>query len=226
MPTYKLNYFDVRGVAEVIRMEFAVAKQDYEDFRFPLTFGVPGDFSTMIRKEFDEAKASGMLKCSMGQVPFLEVDGVKIGQSKAIERFLAKRLGLAGSSDVEEAIVDQLCETVRDGKDAYQKKRGIADEAEKKAAMEKYFAEELPEFVAKAEDSVPEGPGPFLVGGKVSLADIHWFQFLAAPKGFFDNAEAAKAAFQASPKIKAAVEAVAALPEMQAWLEKRPDTMF
>ena len=226
MPTYKLTYFAVRGVAEVIRLEFAAAKQDYEDKRFALDFGVPGDFSTIIRKEFDEAKAAGELKPSMGQVPLLEVDGVKIGQSKAIERFLAKRFGFAGSSDVEEAIVDALCETIRDGKDTYQKKRSIADADEKKAAMEKYFAEELPEFVAKAEASVPEGPGPFLVGGKLSLADLHWFQFLAAPKGFFDNAEGAKAAFQACPKIKAAVEAVAANPEIQAWIEKRPDTML
>ena len=47
--------------------------------------------------EFDAAKASGELDASGGKVPLLTVDGGKIGQSKAIERYLAKALGLAGS---------------------------------------------------------------------------------------------------------------------------------
>jgi len=226
MPTYKLTYFHARGVAETIRFVFAAAKQDYEDFRFPISFGTPGDFSTIIRKEFDDAKANGDLKASMGLVPLLEVDGVKIGQSKAIERFLATRFGFMGSSDVEAAQIDALCEAIRDAKDAYQKKRGIQDEAEKKAAMEKYFADDLPELVAKAEASLPAGSGPFLVGAKVSLADLSWFMWLASPKGFYDNTEGAKAAFQACPRIKAAMEAVEAMPEIQGWIAKRPDTMF
>ena len=84
--TVKLIYFDVRGVAERIRYLLAVAGVEYEDFRYPLTFGVPGDRSTMSRKEFDAAKAAGDHDVAMGKVPILEVDGVKIPQSKAIER--------------------------------------------------------------------------------------------------------------------------------------------
>jgi len=222
MSSYKLTYFAGRGVAETSRFLFAAGKQDYEDFRFPISFGTPGDFSTMGRKEFDEAKAKGDLAVSIG----LEVDGVKIGQSKAIERFLAKRFGFMGSSDIEAARIDALCEMIRDGKDAYQKKRSIQDAEEKTAALEKYFAEELPALIARVEASLPAGPGPFLVGDKVSLADISWFLYLAAPKGFYDNAEGAKAAFQACPRIKAAVAAVEAMPEIQEWIAKRPDTVI
>lgn len=224
MPTYKLTYLDIRGLAETARFLFAIAKVPYEDVRLSLNFGTPGDFSTITRPEFDAAKAAGELDAGLGKVPILEVDGVKIGQSKAIERFLAKEFGLNGDSAVQAAQVDQLCETVRDFKDAYGKVKGIKDEAEKKTAMDKWFAEDLPGHIKAAEKSVPAGSGPWLVGSKVSLADIHWFVFLAAPKGYFDNAEGAKAAFQECPCIKAAVEAVAAIPELQEWMAKRKDT--
>ena len=50
---------------------------------------------------------------------------------------------MMGSSPAEGAQVDQLGETVRDIKDAYQKVRGIKDEAEKKTAMEKWCTEDI-----------------------------------------------------------------------------------
>jgi len=226
MPSYKLQYFDIRGLAETARFIFAVAKVPYEDARFSLKFGTPGDFSTIIRPEFDAAKASGELDISLGKVPYLEVDGVKIGQSKAIERYLAREFGLMGATAIEGAQVDQLCETVRDIKDAYQKVRGIKDEEEKKAAMEKWFKEDLPGHVKLAEKSLPAGPGPWLVGSKISLADLCFFMLLASPKGFFDNTEGAAAAFQECPRVKAAMEATAANAEVQGWIASRPDSPF
>lgn len=226
MPTYKLQYFDIRGLAELSRFIFVVAKVEYEDARFPLTFGTPGDFSTMVRKEFDDAKASGELAASAGKVPYLEVDGARVGQSKAIERFLAKEFGLMGESALQACQIDAVCEMVRDIKDAYNNcKRGMEGE-EKEKALATWFGETLPEHVQKTEAMLGAGgQGPFLFG-KVSLADLALFQFLAAPSGFFDNTEGAKASFQACPKIKAAMEATAEIPELKAWIEKRPQTMM
>ncbi|CAK8994699.1 unnamed protein product, partial [Durusdinium trenchii] len=158
---------------------------------------------TIKRPEFDAMKAAGQLDSSLGKVPLLEVDGAKIGQSKAIERFLAKELGMMGSNSVEAAQVDQLGETVRDIKDAYQKVRGLQDEEAKKAGMDKWFAEDLPNWCALAEKSLPPGPGCF-----------------------FDNAEGAKAAFQNCPKLKAALEATDALPQLKEYISKRKETPF
>ncbi|CAE7243684.1 GST [Symbiodinium natans] len=225
MKSYKLVYFDARGVAETCRCLFAAAQQPYEDIRLSLTFGKPGDFSTISRPEFDEMKSKGELDISLGKVPLLEVDGKKIGQSKAIERYLAADFGMMGGSSVEAAQIDQLGETIRDLKDAYQKAKGVKEE-EKAAAMEKWFKEELPEWVRKAEKSLPPGTGPFLVGGKLSLADIQWYGLLLAPSGFFDNTEGAKASFQDSPRMKAALLAVDALPQLQEYFAKRKQTMF
>lgn len=230
MPSYKLVYFDIRGLAETSRFLFAVSKTPYEDVRYSLTFGTPGDFSTIIRPEFDAAKASGELDISLGKVPYLEVDGVKIGQSKSIERYLARELGLMGSNPVEAAQVDMLTESIRDFKDAYQKVKAIkGDEAE--AAMKKWFAEDLPNHVRNAEKSLnaanPCDPASqWLVGTKISYADICWYQFLAAPGGFFDNTEGAKAAFQDCPRIKAALDAAGENAEIKEWIAKRKETPF
>ena len=54
-----------------------------------------------------------------GKLPVLEYDGKTIAQSRAIARFLGKKYGLAGKTDIEEAeadmIVDYIAET-NDGK--------------------------------------------------------------------------------------------------------------
>lgn len=224
MPTYKLCYFDIRGLAETTRVLFAASKTPYEDIRLSLTFGTPGDFSTISRPEFDKAKAAGELDVSLGKVPYLDVDGVKFGQSKAIERFVAKQVGMMGASDIEAAQIEQLCESVIDFKAAYTKAKGTQGDDEKKAAVDKFFAEGLPDSNKLAEKSLPAAPGPWLVGSKMSLADIVFYQFLAAPKGFFDNTEGAKASFQDCPRIKAAMEAVDANPELKAYFAARKDT--
>ena len=148
----KLSYFDARGVAETTRYMLAVTKTPYEDFRYGFTFGTPGDFSTVQRPEFDAAKAAGKLDANLGRLPLLEVDGQVFGQSKTIERFVAKRVGMMGANDLEAAQIDCICEHLRDCKDKYMKAK---TNPETKAA---YFATEMPEFMAKVEKRA-SGPG-------------------------------------------------------------------
>ena len=93
MVEYKLYYFDVRGLAEVIRLVFAAAGQKYEDVRFT-------------RDKWLEWKS----KAPFDKAPFLEItDGSKaftISQSKAIARYLSRKFGLAGKDDDESALID------------------------------------------------------------------------------------------------------------------------
>ena len=210
----KLSYFDARGVAETTRYMLAVTKTPYEDFRYGLTFGTPGDFSTIQRPEFDAAKAAGKLDANLGRLPLLEIDGQVIGQSKTIERFVAKRVGMMGATPVEEAQIDCICEHLRDCKDKYMKAK---TNPETKAA---YFATEMPEFMAKVEKTVV---GPWLCGSKCTLADASAFVFV---KEFFDDVESSTKAIAGCPKISAAVEAFGKLPEVKQWQETRPKTMF
>ncbi len=79
MSTYKLYYFNVRGRGEIARLIFAAAGQQYEDIRY----------------EHDQWPAH-KAEMPLVQMPVLEVDGVKLPQSGAIARFLAKQSNLAG----------------------------------------------------------------------------------------------------------------------------------
>ena len=49
-----------------------------------------------------------------GQMPVLEVDGVKLGQSMTIARFLANKFNLAGSTPLEKAQADMVVDCVTD----------------------------------------------------------------------------------------------------------------
>jgi len=217
----KLSYFDIRGLAEVTRLLFAGSKVDYEDKRYPLAFGTPGDFSTIQREEFDAAKAAGELAAGMGKVPILEYEGVKVGQSKAIERFVAKKVGMMGSSEIEELQIDALCCCVIDIKDAYKaaKEKGKDD---MEAAMKTWFGESLPEWLAKVEATLPAAPGPWLVGSKMSYADVTFYYFLRDPKGFFDDVEGAAKALAGAPRLSAACEATFQDAGIADWVSKRP----
>jgi glutathione S-transferase len=227
-PKYELKYFAARGVVEVIRFCFAVAKQEFVDTRFSIAFGTPGDFSTIIRPEFDEAKASGQLDKACGKAPVLYVDGVALmGQSKAIERYLASKFGLMGANAEEAGAIDALCENVRDIKDAYNAAKRKPEGEERDAAIKEFFDVALVKWCKDTEKSLPAGQSDVLVGAGISLADLTWYNFVGiADKPFFDNVAGAQAAFAECPRIKKAMDACAANAELKAWVEKRPVTMF
>jgi len=220
--SYSLRYFDVRGAAETVRLLLAAAGQEYEDNRYPLSFGVPGDFSTIVRKEFDDDKASGKLDIALGKVPILEVGDFSLPQSKAIERYLARKLGMMGDSEEEEALVDAMAEHVRDINDAYQRK-GVffmKDEEQKAELQKKWYEEELPDWLSKLEKALP-GSGGFAVGSKASLADVVIFKLLKDT--YPDDVSAA---YDACPKIKAIVEGIEKNEGIKKWLEERPKTFI
>ncbi len=49
-----------------------------------------------------------------GQLPMLEVDGVKLCQSLVISRYLAKLAGIAGKDEIEEAKAEVVVHTIND----------------------------------------------------------------------------------------------------------------
>lgn len=230
----KLTYFNGRGLAETSRILFAAAGVGFEDCRYPITVL---DWATykMEREEFDQDKASGKLWRSMDKLPFLEVEGEVISQSKAIERFLATKFDMMGSTPLEAAKIDSLCEWVRDFKDMYQKVRA-APVDEKEEAKTKFFGETLQERLtafnkivavsASNEESVFNFTGSeqlYAVGNKLSLADIVIYAFLVE---FFDDKEMAQKSYEMCDKLKAIVNTVSSLEGVKKWLLERPETPF
>ena len=218
----KLVYFDARGVVETSRCLLAIANIPYEDQRFGIKPAESG--GGFEYPEFAAAKARGELKVNMDRAPMLVVGNDVIGQSKAIERYIARRGGFMGSNDIEAAQIDYICEHIRDIKEKYGKVRAITDAAEKEAAMTKWFTTELSEWLSKLEMSLPSGRGAgYCVGNKVSLADVAVWSFLS---DFFDNKEGVAASVKPCAQLVGIVDAVAALPALQKWLAERPQTNF
>lgn len=216
----KLTYFNVRGLAETSRFLLALGGEEYEDFRYPLEV-IDMSKHEMKKDEFDKDKADGKLVTSLNKVPFLEVDGVTIPQSKSVERFLARRFNMMGSSDLEAAQIDAICESVRDFKDMYQKVRFLPED-EKESGMKEWFTVTLVERLTLLENQLV-GESGFSVGNTTTLSDVVLFTFVTE---FFDNKEAALNATLASPKVRAVVDRLSSDEKVLKWVSERPKTSF
>ena len=172
----------------------------------------------------------------MNRVPLLITEsGARIGQSKAIERYLAKRYDLVGTSPEEEAIIDCIAENVRDIKEKWGKIRAIGgmmnkQSEEKEAAMKKWFEEgELADWLKKLELSLPglnKATTGYAVGNKLSYADLCIWNLLSDTFEEKHKVFVHKALQDSCPHLTSIVSRVSELPSLRSWLSSRPVTMF
>jgi glutathione S-transferase len=213
----KLVYFNVKGLGEPARLILAAAGEEYEDFRYP--FDVV-DLATykFNKEEFDNDKKTGKLKKSMGRLPFLEVDGKVICQSKAIERYLASKFGLMGSNNEDSAIIDSYCESIRDIKTHYFATKKLFD----KPKLKSWFDETLPQKLEELESLLNEN-ATITEENTPNLFEIKIYHFLVE---FFDNKEAVQKAQQNCKLLQQIVSNIATNTKIAAWIEKRPKTLM
>ncbi|CAF1206639.1 unnamed protein product [Adineta steineri] len=162
--SYKLHYFNVRGYAEVSRLIFAAAGQNFEDIRYERN-----------SEEWTKHKN----EMPLGQVPVLEYDGMKLPQSKAIARFLANQFHLAGKDNFEQAKVDSIVDTLYDLVTAFIPVRMEQDETKQKELAKKFFDEELPKHLKHLETlgKMYSNGGSFFVGNQLTWADLTFYNF-------------------------------------------------
>lgn len=203
MSTYKLHYFNGRGRAEPARLVFAAASQNFEDIRYEAA-------------DWPSHKA----EMPLGQIPVLEVDGVKLPQSLAIARFLAKQFQLAGKDNFEQAIVDAVLDTIGDLCDEYGPIREEPDAVKQQADMKKFFKEGLPKHLTNLETLVKVygNGGPFFVGNHLTLADLVQYTMVEYLLEFDSNL------FINHPLLKCNREEVEKQPKIAAYLKTRPET--
>ena len=160
MSTYKLHYFNFRGRGEVARLVFAAAGQKFDDVRFE-------------RQQWPTLKS----QMPLGQVPVLEVDGVKIPQSVSIARFLAKQFHLAGKDNLEQAKVDAVADTISDVIIAFGPSQREQDPTKKQELREKFRTEELPKQLHNLQvlGQLYGNGGPFFVGNNLTWADLFFY---------------------------------------------------
>ena len=131
MGKMKLIYFNARGRAELARLILAQAGEDYIDERVERDDWPKLKSSKIIMIIYQKCYRSFyILDCKIrsiyiasiclytampgGQMPALEVDGVKLGQSMTIARFLANKFNLAGSTPLEKAQADYIADCATD----------------------------------------------------------------------------------------------------------------
>jgi len=206
MPSYKLYYFNGRGRAETIRLLFAVAGQEYEDIRFE-------------RDDWPNHKSSA----PFGQVPFMEIDGVKLGQSNACARYFARKFNLAGKTELEQAQVDMFIDCFEDTIKPFFQTFRETDEAKKAEIKKKFVEEQLPASLAMLEALLKQNHGGdhYLVGSDLTWADLAFAVFV----DWTARAQAVNP-LEKFPKLHALLDKVLNQPKVKAWIEKRPKTEF
>jgi len=97
----KLIYFGVRGRVEPARLMLELTKTPYEFEAIPV-------------EGWAEAKVKMLERTPLGQLPILEDGEFTLCQSGAINRYLARKLGLAGDTIAEQARIEEVAETAGD----------------------------------------------------------------------------------------------------------------
>ncbi|XP_066289583.1 glutathione S-transferase 1-like isoform X1 [Branchiostoma lanceolatum] len=202
MPNYKLIYFEARGRAEPARLLFAAGGLQYDDVR-------------LTREQWKELKP----KTPMGQLPILEVDGTEICQSKAIARLIAKEVGMAGKTPLEQARADMIADTVDELAAPCQTFYTLADRNKAEVLKKEFVEKTLPRAVALFEKfASAEG---YFVGNSLTWADVTFFAFMdwvitAIPGDHLKGCE----------NLKKVMDNVSSNQGIVKYLKERPETPY
>jgi len=203
MVHYKITYFNARGRAEVARQILAYADVKFEDNR-------------ITREQW------GALKPTMpfGQVPILEVDGKILSQSQAINRYLARQFGLAGSNDWEAAKIDELNDGLVDVMGNIRPWFMEQDPEKKKQIWAKLETDHFePMLVCYDKFLAQNGTGHF-VGNKMSWFDIGFAEIIS---GWQQMSPTMVTKF---PKLVDFANKIRSHPNLKKWIETRPKSDF
>ncbi|XP_066496661.1 glutathione S-transferase-like [Tiliqua scincoides] len=96
----KLHYFNGRGRMETIRWMFAAAGVEAEEQHISS------------KADLEKLRQDGFLLFQ--QVPMVEIDGMKMVQSRAILNYIAAKYNLYGKDLKERALIDMYCEATMD----------------------------------------------------------------------------------------------------------------
>ncbi|XP_067685410.1 uncharacterized protein [Haliotis asinina] len=200
MPTYKLRYFNAKGLGEVSRLLFAIAGQEYEDVRYT-----------------PETWPTEKPNTPLGQVPVLEIDGKPYSQSTAIARYLARTFGYYGKGDLQALEVDQVLGIVQDVITTMIKAYYEKDESRKAQFTKENKEEKFPMYMGMFEKLLKNNnANGYFVGDSITLADLYVFDLYEKVKSDVNLDD--------YPLVKKCIDHVGSNEKIKAWVEKRPVT--
>ncbi|ESO08984.1 hypothetical protein HELRODRAFT_168913 [Helobdella robusta] len=182
MASAKLFYFDGRGRAELIRMVLTACGVKYSE-------------TCMSSKEqFLELRPSLLF----GQLPLLEIDNVKIVQTNAIVRHLARTHKLDGKDEKEKTLIDQYYEGSRDFLASFMG-AGFMVALEKVAEHAKpaLLNSDCNFKITYCKVLKENGSSGYLVGSTMTLADLSLLEVVLMAGDYYGEA-----AFDSYPELK------------------------
>ncbi len=208
MPKLELTYFDAPGRAEPVRIALELAKVPFTDHRLKFA-------------DFMALKLQGALP--LGSVPVLDVDGVRITQTAAMLRYVA-RLGAADlypSDPFAALIVDSAIDTLNDTlSHAIAPSLHERDKDKKLAMRSGFIAGPMRQAFTYVEGLLGLREGPFLAGTALSIGDILVAnQVLQILEGHLDGISAAD--LEPYPRLRQLAEAYLAEPRIAAYRSAR-----
>ncbi|MEO6952954.1 MAG: glutathione S-transferase [Polyangia bacterium] len=210
---YRLFYWpSIQGRGEFVRLALAEAACPYDDVARVEGAGI------LVKMMKDTGAATPSFA-----PPFLQAGKLLIGQTSNILAFLGERHGLAPKTDAGRFFTQQLQLTVADIV-------GEVHDTHHPISIDKYYEDQKPEAKAKARDFVHEripkylayfervlvrSSGPWLVGKKLTYADLSLFQLVDGLDHAFPNAMAH--ARKSHPKVRHLHVAVGKRPRIVAY---------
>jgi len=135
----------------------------------------------------------------------------------AISRYLARKHGLNGSGEAEAARIDVVNEGVTDMYNKWGIAKFHGEESKREAEVAKFVKEELPVSLGYFSKIYEKNNKTFLVGNKLSYADLHLFQALEKVRK-----EPGVSDVLARFSVKELYDKVAALPKIKAYQQSKP----
>jgi prostaglandin-H2 D-isomerase / glutathione transferase len=154
MSDITLHYFDGKARAELARLILAAGDIKYND----------------VRLSFEEWPSKKPL-APAGQLPYIEFDGIRIPQSIALSRYLAKLAKIAGNDDIEQAKVDAVVDTCNDIMNSYYP--GVYRAANVEEAYAKFIEGAAANGFTQLEKLIGlYGQNGYSVGNSLTWADL------------------------------------------------------
>ena len=135
--------------------------------------GIPFEDIRYTHQEWAEVKMAGNFPNN--QIPCLEFDGKKHGQSMAIARFLAREHGLAGKNSYDEFKADAVVDCMYDLLIFIWLHQFYPQNQEAKEAMWIKISTEVADRIF-TELTTQLGDGPYFLGDYISWADLSFVQ--------------------------------------------------
>eukprot|EP00949_MAST-11_sp_MAST-11-sp1_P003106 g3106.t1 len=154
----KLTYFRGRGLAEAVRWMLAAGNVSFEQRALEE------------HEEFLQLREGGQLL--FGQLPLLEIDGLKLVNSIAMVLYVAKRGGLYPEDDKEAALAVAAYGCSKDFVRPLISRPFAIKDGETVAACDENLLRCFEKFAPRFEKMISSNGGRWLVGRKMSFADV------------------------------------------------------